>query len=78
MSDEKDLIKKFLGSHKEQALVGHVLREIHGGRNLDDILQDAYVTNRASPLERRALLDHAEISEAVAAESIDQIRSKLI
>lgn len=72
---EKDVLKKFFGSRKEEALVAHVLREIEAGRDVREILDDAYVTNRASDLERRALLDHAEISKAVGDEAIERIRN---
>ena len=74
MGDSDDLLKRFLGSHKEQALVHHVVRGIHAGRDLSDVLADTFVTNRAEPLEIRALLDNAEISEAVGEEAIARIR----
>jgi hypothetical protein len=77
MADSDDLLLKFFGSHREQLLVQHVLREIRAGRNLDDVLDDAYVTNRADPLEIRSLLDHAEIARAVGDEAVARIKSQM-
>ena len=77
MSDRDDFLERFFRSQKAELLVKHVLREIESGRNIGEILQDAYVTNRTDELERRALLDHAEISRAVGAEAIARIRSLL-
>jgi hypothetical protein len=74
---DDDLLKKFFGSHNEQLLVQHVLREIDRGRDLADILDDPYITNRASELERRALLDHPEISRAVGDEVTAELKRSL-
>jgi hypothetical protein len=75
MDESHDLLKRFLGSHKEQVLVHHVVREIHAGRHLADVLADSFVTNRADPLEIRALLDNAEITRAVGDDAIARIRA---
>jgi hypothetical protein len=75
MAKSDDLLKRFFGSQKEQALVHHVVREIEAGRDLADVLTDSYVTNRAAPLEIRALLDNAEISRAVGEDAIARIRA---
>lgn len=77
MDESDDVLHRFFGSQKERLLVQHVLREIEAGRDLDDILGDAYVTNRADSLEIRALLDHAEISRAVGEEAVARIRSQM-
>ena len=73
----KDILKRFFGSRTEEVLVQHVLHEIGRGRELADIMGDPFVTNRAGELERRALLDHTEIVEAVGAETAARIRSQL-
>jgi hypothetical protein len=75
MADSDDLLKRFLGSRKEQILVHHVVREIQAGRDLAAVLGDPFVTNRADPLEIRALLDNKEISRAVGDEAIARIRA---
>jgi hypothetical protein len=77
MADSDDLLQKFFGSHREQMLVEHVLREIRAGRDLDDVLDDAYITNRADALEIRSLLDHAEIARAVGDEAVARIKSQM-
>jgi hypothetical protein len=75
MAESDDLLKRFLGSRKEQVLVHHVVREIQAGRDLGEVLSDTFVTNRAEPLEIRALLDNAEISRAVGDDAIARIRA---
>lgn len=75
MAESDDLLKRFLGSRKEQVLVHHVVREIQVGRDLAEVLADTFVTNRAEPLEIRALLDNAEISRAVGDDAIARIRA---
>jgi hypothetical protein len=75
MAESDDLLKRFLGSRKEQVLVHHVVREIQAGRDLADVLADTFVTNRAEPLEIRALLDNSEITRAVGDDAIARIRA---
>jgi hypothetical protein len=77
MADSDDHLKRFFGSHTEELLVAHVLREVGAGRDLAEILADPYVTNRASAIEVRALLDHVEITRAVGAEAIARISSQM-
>ena len=52
-------------SQKEELVAEHVIREHHRGRALDEILGDAYVTNRLSPEQIARLLDRPEIVHAV-------------
>ena len=75
MAESDDLLKRFLGSRKEQVLVHHVVREIQAGRDLAEVLTDSFVTNRAEPLEIRALLDNSEITRAVGDDAIARIRA---
>jgi hypothetical protein len=75
MAESDDLLKRFLGSRKEQVLVHHVVREIQAGRDLADVLADTFVTNRAEPLEIRALLDNSEITRAVGDDAIARMRA---
>lgn len=77
MADSDDHLKRFFGSHTEELLVAHVLREVGAGRDLAEILADPYVTNRVSALEVRALLDNVEITRAVGAEAIERISSQM-
>ncbi len=77
MAGSKDPLKKFFGSRTEEMLVHHVLQEVAKGRDLHDILDDPYITNRTSDLERRALLDNTEIVRAVGADAAARIQSQL-
>ena len=43
----------------EDSLARYVVREVSGGRNLADVMQDAYITNRADQVDPRRLLDLA-------------------
>lgn len=77
MPGSKDPLKKFFGSRTEEMLVHHVLQEVGKGRDLEDILADPYITNRASDIERRALLDNTEIVRAVGDDAAARIRSQI-
>jgi hypothetical protein len=77
MAEDDDLLENFFGSQKERYVVDHVLREVAADRPLDEILEDPYVTNRLDDRERRALLDHPEISAAVADEVLEDLRARL-
>jgi hypothetical protein len=77
MGEDDDLLRDFFGSQKERYAVDHILREIANDRPLDEILDDPYVTNRLEGRERLAVLDHPEISAAVSAEVLDDLRARL-
>lgn len=77
MPQSDDPLQRFFGSHREQLLLQHVLREIEAGRELADILNDSYLKNRADPLELRALLDHVEIARAVGEVTVAQIKAQM-
>ena len=55
----------FAGSSREDQLAAYVIREHHAGRSLNDILDDPYIRNRASDLERRRLLERPDIIKSV-------------
>jgi hypothetical protein len=61
-------------SQKEELVAEHVIREHHRGRSLDEILKDAYVTNRLSPEQSNRLLDHPEIIRAVGEDVVAALR----
>jgi hypothetical protein len=54
----------FPRSRKEDVCAEHLIREHHRGRSLDDILKDAYITNRLSPEQIKRLLDRPEVLQA--------------
>ncbi|MDX6560699.1 MAG: hypothetical protein QOD65_513 [Gaiellales bacterium] len=61
----------------EDSLVRYVVREVSGGRNLADVMQDAYITNRAGQVDARRLLDRPEVIAAVNDDVLDDLRGKL-
>ena len=75
MAESDDLLKRFLGSRKEQVLVHHVVREIQAGRDLAEVLTDSFDHQPRRTAEIRALLDNAEISRAVGDDAIARIRA---
>lgn len=58
-------------------LIEYVVRQLGGGRTLAAVLEDPYVTNRASELGRRALLEEPEVVEAATGEAIADLRAQL-
>ena len=65
---------------KEDALAAYIIREHRSGRSLEDILDDAYLKNRASTEEQRLrLLEIPEVIRAVgedtAAVAAERVRA---
>lgn len=54
----------FPRSRREEVCAEHLIREHHRGRALEDILKDAYITNRLSPEQAKRLLDRPDILHA--------------
>lgn len=50
---------------KEEALAAYVVREHRLGRSLEEILDDAYLKNRATEEQRLRLLERPEVIRAV-------------
>jgi hypothetical protein len=61
----------------EDALVRYVVREVSGGRALAEVMQDAYITNRAGQVDARRLLDRPEVIAAVGDDVLHELRGKL-
>jgi hypothetical protein len=55
----------FSTSKKETVVAEYVIREHRNGRALDDILKDAYVTNRLAPTQVDRLLDRPDVLESI-------------
>jgi hypothetical protein len=53
------------GHSKEEALAAYIVREHKQGRSLDEILDDAYLKNRATEEQRLRLLERPEVIRAV-------------
>jgi hypothetical protein len=64
-------------SAKHKRLVEYVIRQLRAGRNLAEALDDPYVTNRLTPIERRALLDEPEVVEAASDDVLARMRAQL-
>jgi hypothetical protein len=62
-------------SQKEELVAEYVIREHHGGRALEEILRDAYVTNRLPGPQVGRLLDRPDIVRAVGEDTIAAHRS---
>jgi hypothetical protein len=64
---------------KEEALAAYIVREHRSGRPLDEILEDAYLKNRATEEQRLRLLERPDVIRAVgedtAAMAAEQVRS---
>jgi hypothetical protein len=58
-------------------MVRYVIREIAADRPLADVMRDAYITNRASQVDARRLLDRPEIIAAVGDDVAADLRGKL-
>jgi len=58
-------------------MVRYVIREVAADRPLAEVMQDAYITNRAGQVDPRRLLDRAEVIEAVGDDVAESLRAKL-
>lgn len=65
------------GSAKHKRLIEYAVRQLHQGRGLDHVLEDPYVTNRTTPLQRRALLDEPEVVAAAGDDILARMRERL-
>jgi hypothetical protein len=76
--DIRDEISRLVGDRnaRHKRLVQYVVRQVHAGRILGSVLDDPYVTNRSTILERRALLEEPDIVMAVGQE-IEELRAEL-
>jgi hypothetical protein len=74
-----DFFRNLFGARSTQQdrVVAYVLREHARGRPLGDILEDPYVKNRLTPLERERMLERPEIIHAISEHDIAQMRATL-
>jgi len=67
-----DRIQKFFGDMAtdpvEERVVEYVVREVHNGRRLMEVIEDPYVRNRLSEEKRNEVLENTEIVDALEAE----------
>lgn len=75
----QDEIRKMVGdgSARHKRLIEYAVRQLEAGRDLDQVLEDPYITNRSNAIDRRALLEEPEIVEAAGAELLERMRAQL-
>jgi hypothetical protein len=68
----------FLGtrSPQEERLAAYVIREHDRGRPLEEILDDPYIRNRATPQERERILDRPEVVHALGRDVVESFQSQ--
>ena len=64
----------FAKSSHEDRVVAYLIREHERGRTLAEILDDPYVKNRTTPLERERLLDRPEVIRALGDDVVTATR----
>jgi len=64
-------------SAKHKRLIEYVVRQLKAHRNLEDVLEDPYVVNRSTALDRRALLEEPEVVEAAGEDVLERMRVEL-
>jgi hypothetical protein len=64
-------------SQIEERLAQYVIREHKSGRPLDEILDDPYVKNRATPEQVARLLDRPDLIRAVGNDVVSQARLRV-
>ncbi len=67
----------FASSSKEQRLAAYVIREHERGRSLNEILDEPYVRNRATPQEVARLLDRPEVIHALGEGTVAEQQRRL-
>lgn len=75
----QDQIASMLSDHnaEHKRLVEYVVTELGQGRDLNAVIEDPYVTNRLSPVQRRALLEEPDIVRAAGEEALNEMRIQL-
>ena len=67
----------FAGTSKEERIAAYVIREHERGRALSEILEDPYVRNRCTEIERARLLDRPEIVHAIGRDVVERTRAEI-
>jgi hypothetical protein len=75
----KEEVAKLVGDKnaRHKRLIEYVLRQVGTGRSIAEVLEDPYVINRASTIDRRALLEEPEIVDAVGDRTLSAMRERL-
>lgn len=64
-------------SAKHKRLIDYVVRQLAGGRHLGEVLDDPYILNRTSVVQRRALLEEPAVVEAASDDVLRDLRARL-
>lgn len=74
----KDEVAKLINSESagHKRLIEYVVRQLRAGRDIKSVLDDPYVTNRSTTIDRRALLEEPEVIAASGAE-LEALRAQL-
>lgn len=67
----------FTRPQKEELVAEYIIREHHEGRSLDDILRDAYVTNRVNEAQIGRIVERPEVIHALGEDVISSFKSQL-
>ncbi len=75
----RDEVAKLIGSESaaHKRLIEYVVRQLRSGRDLEAVLDDPYVTNRSTTMDRRALLEEPEVIEASGGRALEELRARL-
>lgn len=75
----REEIAKLVGNESagHKRLIEYVVRQLGAGRDLAAVLDDPYVTNRATTMDRRALLEEPEVIEAAGGNVTEELRAAL-
>ena len=67
----KEEVQKLINTESAQhkRLIEYVVRQLGAGRTLQQVLDDPYVTNRSTTMDRRALLEEPQVVEAAGCEA---------
>lgn len=69
-SKANDIVTRFLSGFfgqdmVQERLINYLVREIHKGRKMEEVMRDPYITNRLDEERIQALLQNHEIIHAV-------------
>jgi hypothetical protein len=67
----------FTRSSQEDRLAAYVIREHERGRALEEILDDPYVRNRATPQQVARLLDRPDVIHALGEGAVSTAQDRL-
>ena len=67
----------FSRTSQEDRLAAYVIREHDRGRALDEVMNDPYVRNRATPQQVARLLDRPDVIHALGEGAVSATRERL-